>query len=117
MSRGKYYFVEVNFRYAAYGYGIFKSGVNVPDMIVCSLLGGDLGKYDTLPNSNKTFFNEKVGLIDVMDGSITFKKYKEKRKQSDILMIADFLDPKPNKKMWTIVVNNIVNKTLSRLKK
>ncbi|MBR6893106.1 MAG: hypothetical protein IKN15_07695 [Bacteroidaceae bacterium] len=117
VSRGKYYFVEVNFRYAAYGYGIFKSGVNVPDMIVCSLLGGDLGKFDTLPNSNKTFFNEKVGLIDVMDGSITFKKYKEKRKQSDILMIADFLDPKPNKKMWTIVVNNIVNKTLSRLKK
>lgn len=117
VSRGKYYFVEVNFRYAAYGYGIFKSGVKVPDMIVCSLLGGDLGKFDTLPNSNKTFFNEKVGLIDVMDGSITFKKYKEKRKQSDILMIADPSDSKPHNMLWTLIVNRVLMHVSSMIKK
>lgn len=117
VSRGKYYFVEVNFRYAAYGYGIFKSGVNLPEMIVSSLLGGDLGKHDSLPNFNKTYFNEKVGLIDILEGSITYKKYKEMRKQSDILMIADSSDPKPHNMLWTLIVNRVLTQVSSMIKK
>lgn len=117
VSRGKYYFVEVNFRYAAYGYGIFKSGVKVPEMIVCSLINDNLGEYDTLPNCNKTYFNEKVGLIDVMEGSITYKKYKKMRKQSDILMIADTSDPKPHNMLWTLIVNKVLTQVSSMIKK
>lgn len=117
VSRGKYYFVEVNFRYAAYGYGIFKSGVNVPDMIVCSLLGGNWGKDATLSNCNKTYFNEKVGLIDVLEGSITYKKYLEMKKQSDILMIKDSSDPKPYNMMWTMIVNRVLTQVFSIIKK
>lgn len=117
ISKGKYYFVEVNFRYAAYGYGIFKSGVKVPEMIVCSLLGGDLGKYYTILNGNKTYFNEKVGLIDVMDGSITCKKYLEIKKQTDILMIADSLDPKPHNMLWTQIINYMNVFAIEKIKK
>ena len=117
VSRGKYYFVEVNFRFAAYGYGVFKSGVKVPDMITCSLLGGDLDKYDTLPNCNKTYFNEKVGLIDVMEGSITYKKYKKMRKQSDILMIADPSDPKPHNMVWSMILNYMITFAITKIKK
>lgn len=117
ISKEKYYFVEVNFRYAAYGYGIFKSGVKVPEMIVCSLLGGDLGKYYTILNGNKTYFNEKVGLIDVMDGSITCKKYLEIKKQTDILMIADSLDPKPHNMLWTQIINYMNVFAIEKIKK
>jgi predicted ATP-grasp superfamily ATP-dependent carboligase len=117
VSRGKYYFVEVNFRYAAYGYGVFKSGVKVPDMITCSLLGGDLDKYDTLPNCNKTYFNEKVGLIDVMEGSITYKKYKEMKERSDILMIANPSDPKPHNMVWSLILNYMITFAITKIKK
>ena len=117
VSRGKYYFVEVNFRFAAYGYGVFKSGVKVPDMITCSLLGGDLDKYDTLPNCNKTYFNDKVGLIDVMEGSITYKKYKEMKERSDILMIANPSDPKPHNMVWSLILNYLITFAITKIKK
>ena len=117
VSRGKYYFVEVNFRFAAYGYGVFKSGVKVPDMITCSLLGGDLDKYDTLPNCNKTYFNDKVGLIDVMEGSITYKKYKEMKERSDILMIANPSDPKPHNMVWSLILNYMITFAITKIKK
>lgn len=117
VSQGKYYFVEANFRYAAYGYSIFKSGVKVPEMIVCSLLGGDLDKYETSTNCKRTYFNEKVALIDVMEGSITYKKYKEMRNQSDILMIADSSDPKPHNMLWTLIVNKVLKQVSSMIKR
>jgi len=117
VSQGKYYFVEVNFRYAAYGYGIFKSGVKVPEMIVCSLLGGDLDKYETSTNCKRTYFNEKVALIDVMEGSITYKKYKEMRNQSDILMIADSSDPKPHNMVWSMILNYMITFAITKIKK
>lgn len=117
VSRGNYYFVEVNFRYAAYGYGIFKSGVKVPEMIVSSLINDNLGKYVASPNCNRTYFNEKVGLIDVMEGSITYKKYKKMRKQSDILMIADPSDPKPHNMVWSMILNYMITFAITRIKK
>jgi Ni2+-binding GTPase involved in maturation of urease and hydrogenase len=68
-------------------------------------------------NCNRTYFNEKVGLIDVMEGSITYKKYKKMRKQSDILMIADTSDPKPHNMLWTLIVNKVLTQVSSMIKK
>lgn len=116
-SRGKMYFVEVNFRYATYGYAIFKSGVNIPEMIIHSLCNNDIRDYGTLPKCNNTYFNEKVGLNNVMEGFISYQEYKDMRDNSNILMINDSSDPKPNNMMWTLVARNVINKVISMTKR
>ena len=116
-SRGKLYFVEVNFRYATYGYAIFKSGVNIPEMIIHSLCNNDIRDYGALRKQSITYFNEKVGLHNVMEGFISYKKYKEMRDGSNILMINDSSDPKPNNMMWTLVASSEIKSIIANTKK
>mgnify|MGYP003571379902 CR=1 FL=1 len=115
-SEGKIYFVEVNFRYAAYGYAIFKSGVSLPEMIVNSLHGNAFGQSGMMSDRHKTYFNEKIGLINVVERSITYKKYREMTNHADILMIEDSSDPKPHKMMRVLIINYMMNCVIRKIK-
>ena len=94
-SNGKLYFLEVNFRYAAYGYGISSAGLNLPNLFVRSLYGDKLD--NNYPNTDKelVFFNEKIGRLNVLEHFISWSQYKSMERESDYLMIRDRKDPKP----------------------
>ena len=94
-SKGKLYFLEVNFRYAAYGYGISSAGLNLPNMFVRSFYGEKFEKSYPTTDKDSIFFNEKIGCINALEHFITWAQYKTKVKEADFLMVRDKKDPKP----------------------
>lgn len=97
VSQGKLYFLEVNFRYAAYGYGVFRAGVNLPAMFAESVESSNLNSIglQIAIDNDYYYLNEKIGIINVLEKSITWAKYKELKKKADFLMVKSKDDPKP----------------------
>lgn len=116
-SKGKLYFLEINFRYAAYGYGVSRSGVNLPAIFINNILGKDGEPIAFPPNYSKTFFNEKVGIMNVLEKSITCRKYRELKKNADFLIIENSSDSKPYLMLWPIMVNRFIVRVLRKMKR
>lgn len=96
-SKGVVYFVELNFRFAAYGYGVFRAGVNLPAMFAESVESSNLNSIglQIAIDNDYYYLNEKIGIINVLEKSITWAKYKELKKKADFLMVKSKDDPKP----------------------
>lgn len=96
-SKGVVYFVELNFRFAAYGYGLFCAGVNLPVLFAESIQNNYLNSIELQTSIDKDFFylNEKIGLVNVLEKSISWSKYKEIKRKADFLMVRSKEDPKP----------------------
>ncbi len=94
-SHGTIYFSEVNFRFAAYAFGICKAGVNLPVLYINSLVGINDNKLETSLHHNAYYFNEKIGLYNVLERFISWSEYKSLKKKSDYLMVKCKKDPKP----------------------
>ena len=94
-SKGKMYFLEANFRYAAYGYGISTAGQNLPDLFVRSLYGESLKNNSVISDKDLCFFNEKIGFYNVLERFISWSEYKSFKKKSDYLMVKCKNDPEP----------------------
>ena len=116
-SKGKIFFVELNFRFAAYGYGVFCAGVNLPAMFVKSLLQGEMngdGSEATSIKKGYYYLNEKIGLTNVLEKSITWSKYRALKKQADFLLVNDSGDPKPYKMFKRTFVLKYIKKTIGK---
>ena len=96
-SKGVVYFVELNFRFAAYGYGVFNAGVNLPAMFAESVETSNLNSIDlqAIIDNDYYYLNEKIGLMNVLEKSISWAKYKELKKKADFLMVKSKDDSKP----------------------
>ena len=100
-SRGHLYFLEVNFRYAAYGYAITRAGVNLPAILVRCLCGE---KHDDLPRklqTSKSFINEKIGLMNVVEGYMTYSQYCAIKRKTDFGIVASQNDKNPYRHFLT----------------
>ena len=95
VCNGKLYFLEVNFRYAAYGYAACLAGINLPEMFVKLITGECIQSSNENTNVNKLFFNEKVGARSILERFISWKKYREMDKMADYKAIKSKDDPRP----------------------
>ena len=93
----QFYFGELNLRYGGSGFVIFKKGINLPGMLVRSLLGESIGKMQKYIVSSSTYTNEKVCLGDWYGCYMTTKAYYNTIKSSDFQLISDKEDPEPEK--------------------
>ena len=95
VSNGKAFFVELNLRYATYGYGIYRTGVNIPLLFI-----GVLNNRMILPSSNRIeeeciYLNEEVAYSNILDRRLTINKYKEIKKLADVRFVYSANDPRP----------------------
>jgi len=94
-SHGELYFVEVNFRYAAYGYGVYRAGVNLPALCVSMMTGTSSDNLSTVMDRDVSYFNEKIAITGVIEKNMSWKRYFELSKSSDCPLIASSDDPSP----------------------
>lgn len=113
-SHGKLYFVELNFRYAAYGYGILKSGVNLPSIYINRMNGLPISDIETTMRKSIHYFNEKIGLLNVIERKITWKDYFSIKKKASCMMVASTKDPLP---YFVFLIRFLYKYAKSRLKK
>jgi len=95
-SQGKLFFVELNFRFASYGYAVNKAGINIPILYVNTLLKLDVAKLINIQVKKKYFyFNEKIGIRNVQEKYISQEQYNLLDKRADFCMVKSTQDLKP----------------------
>ncbi len=95
VSNGEVFFVELNLRYATYGYGIYKDGVNIPALFI-----GVSNNRMILPSPNRieeecTYLNEEIAYSNILDRKLSLRRYKEIKKRADIRFVYSASDPRP----------------------
>ena len=95
-SHGKFYFNELNVRLGANGFALTYGIYNVPGIFMKYLLGLSDGEYTgPIEFKEKSFASEKVIRDMYYDGSLSFKEYKKKKKEADILSLQFYGDNGP----------------------
>lgn len=94
-SKGEWYFVEVNVRYAAYGYAVCKAGVNLPAFQIYDALSKDDSVLPTQVKNGFRYVNEKVAFDDVAGGYRSWKDYRNMVRNADCRLIRQDDDPQP----------------------
>jgi predicted ATP-grasp superfamily ATP-dependent carboligase len=97
-SHGELYFVELNLRFAAYGYAVFKAGVNLPAFQIFQSQGKDIKTLNTKLVNRYCYVNERVAFDDVTGGFRSWNNYRRLIKKADCRMIQDDEDPQPYEK-------------------
>ena len=95
---GTLYFNEVNLRSGGPNYSYFKSGVNLPDLIVKELLGyGHNKSEESVAVYGRNFIYEKVAWEDYSHNFLTKKELNDMIASADIRLLNDEDDPEPYK--------------------
>lgn len=91
---GKYYFSEINIRYAAYCYSIDEAGINLPAMCVKVLRGETITEHSTIENE-MSYFSDCKACEEILDGTLSIKKAKKLRNKADVSFLLDKKDINP----------------------
>lgn len=117
-SEGKWYFVELNIRFAAYGYAVCKAGVNLPAFQIYGMQSKDDSVLNTQVINGICYVNEKVAFDDVMGGYRTWKDYRQLIKKADCCLINQEDDPQPYRQfkneMMPAFLKNRIKKIIGR---
>ncbi len=97
-------FVELNFRFATYGYGVFKAGVNLPAMFADSLskMGGCV--FPAVLDGEHFYLNEEVAYNNLIENKLSLSEYRRLKKRADVLFVESDDDPKPKKQLKRVFV-------------
>lgn len=99
IADGRIYFNEINFRSGGPNYSYFKSGVNLPALVVKGLLKEPYSVEETRISAyGKTFVYEKVAWEDFARGYLSRKELKNYFSSADITLLLEQDDPVPGKK-------------------
>lgn len=97
-TEGKVYFNEINMRFGASGFAVTYSGVNLPEMLIKTLLEEHItNKKQNFAFSSKIFANEKVCLQEYTSNAITWKQFWKMINDADFNFVKVADDPKPFK--------------------
>ena len=96
-SNGCVYFVELNFRFAAYGYGLMRAGVNLPAYFINVISNALNIDIKTKLDGGYFYMNEKIALTNLINGSISLAEYKAMKRKADFLIVSDKNDPQPHR--------------------
>ena len=95
LSKGKFYFVEMNMRYGASGYAVTMAGANLPGAYAEAMLSDHEIDKDIKMSYEPHFLNEKVELEDYRFGYISWREYKKHQKGDKIFFIKSIEDSEP----------------------
>lgn len=96
-SNGKLYFVELNFRYAAYGSVVDMLGCNLPAFFINCLLGIENKPSCYIVTNQSIYFNEKIGALGVIRNNLTLSNYFSLKHKADVYFVASNSDSLPNR--------------------
>lgn len=96
VANNVFYFNELNLRFGASGYALTAVGINLPKLLINTLIGKHMGEC-LLVNNESLFVNEKVAYEDYKGGYITKKNYNSYLKKADIAFIRSDEDKGPYK--------------------
>lgn len=120
----KIFFGEINFRSGGPNYSYFRSGVNLPAVLVKEMLGiGHESNEELVSKYDLTFVNEKVAWKDYANGYMNKQQLDTVLQSVDCGLIHDEADPEPGKvfdqemKNYVQMVRNKKNKKSSGIRK
>lgn len=103
LSRGKYYFGEINLRIGGSATAVLKMGVNLPGMFVRSLLGEPFVDMKMEVDSTAIFVNERICSDNWYQGFLSKSELDELLSSSDISFVKDDVDVKPEQRfVWEL---------------
>ncbi len=114
-ANGKWFFVELNVRYAAYGYAVCRAGVNLPAFQIYGMLSRDDSELPTQVKNGFCYVNEKVAFDDFINGYRSWKDYKNLNKKADCCLIRDKKDPQPFGCFKCSMYNSYLKSIIKRL--
>ena len=113
-SWGVFFFCEMNFRCGGSGYAYTRSGVNLPQMFVQSMLGESVDGNARIEDS-AVFVNGRMCLDDWYSGFIPTREFKSACRNCDISFIADEEDPLPEKAFRRTVRRKALKRMVKRI--
>lgn len=117
-SGNRYFFCEMNFRYGGSGYAYTAMGVNLPVMLVRSLLGDSIREMQQTVTQEAVFANERMCIDDWYVGYITTEEYRKLLQEADIRFINDSEDHAPEKRFrryfLTMACKRIIKRYIKR---
>ena len=108
-SDGNIVFCEMNFRYGGSGYAYTKMGVNLPEIMVRSLMGESIDGMNTVISEDSVFVNERMCKDDWAEGYISSISFFRLLKSADISFIHDARDPEPGRRFQMSLWNPELN--------
>lgn len=114
-SKGQWYFVELNVRYAAYGYAVCKAGVNLPAFQILGMQSKDVGALNTQVANGFCYVNERVAFDDVVHGFRSWKNYKALVKKADCCLINQNNDPEPYRHFKNEMLTTYLKKRIKNI--
>ncbi len=113
---GDLYFGELNLRFGGSGYSITKMGVNLPVMLVKSLLGESLEGMNKMISGTAYYSNERMCIDDWSYGYISKEECLHMILSADIHFILDEEDLAPQKKLNAFVVLQGMKRIMRKIK-
>ena len=95
VSRGQIYFVELNLRYAAYGYAVSRAGVNLPELYIRTVLGQSTAELNCTLMRECYYYNERVASDDRKADFRSAKDVVELRQKADFGLLENIVDMEP----------------------
>lgn len=115
VSKNKLYFIELNLRFAAYGYAVTKAGVNLPEMFVNGSITNVRAKVENNPIIECYYLNEKVALDDVINGYRTIKDIKQLKQKANFGLMDNPTDGGPYSHLIRRAVPQYVKHQIKKL--
>lgn len=113
--RGEMYFIELNLRFAAYGYAFTQSGINLPALLVRSAEEGiPAGESHSL-GAERYYINEKVALDDVAEGFRSIKEFRQLKAKADISLMESADDNRPYKAFTRQIMRKYIRQRIKNM--
>lgn len=95
-SKGRTYFIELNFRNGAYGYAYTKAGVNLPKLWCLDALGIDISEESLVIDKELTLMNEFADIRNVFAGRLSLNQWIKDFIGTNVYMILNKEDFMPS---------------------
>ena len=107
--QGEYYFGELNVRIGGSGTAIYEMGVNLPGMLVKSILGREINDDKQIINTSATFVNERMCMDDWLTGKLSTNNMHRIINSADIHFVKNDSDNAPYEELIKVILRNSVN--------
>lgn len=107
--QGEFYFGELNLRIGGSGTAVSEMGVNLPAILVKSLLGEENECMKRRINTSATFVNERMCIDDWLAGKLSTYRLYNIINSADIHFVKNKIDTMPYKELSKEIRRNMFN--------
>ena len=116
-SKGQVYFVELNLRYAAYGYAVSRSGVNLPELYIRTVLGLSTAEMSHTISRDCYYYNERVAGDDRKEGCRSAKDVAMLKQKADFGLLENAEDMEPYNRFEKDFTRNLIKYRIKKILK